>query len=157
MDQPDSSEGTLVRGCAVWRRLSKLRRMKWPRREIKKVGFPTLDHYEVLYHLSQVGSSSIKNLLEAILKPQYATSRLVIRLESEGLVCKVTSESDGRKHLVAITPHGRALVNRMQNALRSSIEEQLCGEFRDDELDSLQLLLSRFDVQVDIRTELIDE
>jgi DNA-binding MarR family transcriptional regulator len=115
---------------------------------MRKAGLPTHDHYEVLRFLSQSdrGSTAMTRLREAICKPQYATSRIVVRLEREGLVRKTMSEVDHRTRLVAITDRGRAVTARMWDAYQSSLQKLLDGEFRDDDLISLEALLGQIEM-----------
>jgi DNA-binding MarR family transcriptional regulator len=139
-----------MRGRAIWCRLWRLRRAKWDpaERELRKAGVPTEDHYETLRFLSQtdLGVTPMTRLREAMCKPQYATSRIVGRLERDGLVRKTVSEIDHRTRLVAITDHGRVVAARVWDAYRSSLRNLLGGEFRDDDLLSLEALLRRIEM-----------
>src|SRR5215813_9555117 len=74
-------------------------------RDLKEAGFPPLAWYDVLLELVQ------KTLLA-----QYNLSRLLDRLEREGLIRRQTCPDDARGQWVVVTDRGRALQEKMWKA-----------------------------------------
>jgi DNA-binding MarR family transcriptional regulator len=147
MSIPDAATRGSTKGRAVWCRMSKLGRVTWDPmgREMRRAGLPTQEHYEALHFLSQIdrGSTPMTRLQEAISKPQYATSRIVTRLEREGLVSRTVSEVDRRTRLVKITARGRAIAARMQDAYQSLLQKRIGAKLRDSDLLWLEAVLGR--------------
>jgi DNA-binding MarR family transcriptional regulator len=83
--------------------------------ELKAAGFPPLSWYDVLRHLKRQpeGRSSPKAIEEEVLFEQYNLSRLLDRMEVEGLVRRIPYPGDKRRQLVEISEEGRALQKRM--------------------------------------------
>ena len=83
--------------------------------EMKAAGFPSLAWYDVLLHLKRrpEGGSPPREIEEAVLFEQYNLSRLLDRMEAEGLVRRIPFPGDKRRQLVEITAEGRALQKRM--------------------------------------------
>jgi len=54
-------------------------------------------------------------------------SRLVARLEAEGLLVRLPPKSDGRQSPLAITPSGRAALRRAERAIDEAVDELLQG------------------------------
>lgn len=77
---------------------------------------------------------------EAIKRP--AATRIVTRLEVEGLVDRATDPSDGRVTLIAATPAGRDLLRR----IRRRKNEYLARRLRDLPADDLAALERAADV-----------
>jgi DNA-binding MarR family transcriptional regulator len=67
-------------------------------------------------------------------------TRMLDRLEKDGFISRVRSTSDRRTVLVALTAHGRALLERVAGPLRACHERQL-GHLAANELKSLIALL----------------
>jgi DNA-binding MarR family transcriptional regulator len=93
----------------------------------------------------------MSRLQQAIHRPQYATSRIVTRLEREGLVRRQVSEVDQRTRLVEITARGRFVAARMRDAYQLSLERRLGAELRDDDLLWLEAVLGRIDMGLNAR------
>jgi DNA-binding MarR family transcriptional regulator len=97
--------------------------------ELRGANFPSLSWYDVLLHLKRRpdGRSSPREIEDAGLFEQYNLSRLLDRMETEGLVRRVPYPGDKRRQLVEITEEGRSLQRRMWGVNRS-IGEKLTDE-----------------------------
>lgn len=91
--------------------------------ELKANGFPPLPWYDVLLELSRAGEGRLRpvELERRLLLPQSNMSRLIDRMEREGLVRREACPSDGRGQWVALTDGGVALRERMWPVYRDAI------------------------------------
>ncbi|ANN19220.1 MarR family winged helix-turn-helix transcriptional regulator [Amycolatopsis orientalis] len=74
-----------------------------------------------------VGKCRAADLTEVVHLSQSATSRLVARLEREGLVQRALCESDRRGIFVVVTDEGRRRYEEAKPTHRSTLEETLAG------------------------------
>jgi DNA-binding MarR family transcriptional regulator len=66
---------------------------------------------------------------DALAIERYDLTRLVDRLEREGLVTRARSLEDGRAAYVTITDEGRALRKRMWKAYKATVTELFLAQF----------------------------
>ncbi|HZH10176.1 MAG TPA: MarR family winged helix-turn-helix transcriptional regulator [Microvirga sp.] len=111
--------------------------------ELKRAGFPPLTWYDVLLHLKRQddGRSSPRAIEEFALFEQYNLSRLLDRMEAEGLVRRIPYPGDKRRQLVEITEEGRALQRRMWSIYGPSINRFIGDKLTDREAEQLAALL----------------
>jgi len=111
--------------------------------ELKEAGFPGLSWYDVLLHLKRRpdGRSSPREIEEAVLFEQYNLSRLLDRMEAEGLVRRIPYPGDRRRQLVEITEDGRALQRRMWGVYGPAINRFIGGKLTEEEAAQLAALL----------------
>lgn len=111
--------------------------------ELKAAGFPTLAWYDVLLHLKYRpdGCSSPKEIEETVLFEQYNLSRLLDRMEAEGLVRRIPYPGDKRRQLVEITAEGRVLQKRMWSVYGPAINRFIGGPLTEAEAEQLAALL----------------
>lgn len=67
---------------------------------------------------TDTGSLRIQDLSELVLRSQSTLSRMVGRLEAEGLLTRTTYAKDRRGTLATLTPEGRVRLNDAQNTAR---------------------------------------
>jgi DNA-binding MarR family transcriptional regulator len=110
-------------------------------------GTVSMQEYDVLYTLTGCpdGSTRLRDLADRVRLSQPGLSRLVERMESDGLVTRARDPRDGRGTLVVLTDagrdaqramgriHARSITARMTHAL--TVEEQaelarLCTKLR---------------------------
>src|SRR6478735_8345268 len=93
---------------AAWARLMRVSRQLVDRIEesLKAGGLPPLAWYDVLHELAEAGEDGLRpfELVDRVLLAQYSVSRLLARLEADGLVEKLPVSDDGRGQTVRITP-----------------------------------------------------
>lgn len=115
---------------------------------LKDSGLPPLAWYDVLHELAEAGEGGLRpfQLTERTLFAQYNISRLLARLEADGLVEKLPVADDGRGQTVRVTDKGRETRRRMWAVYGRSIAELVGSRLSNDELDALSALLGRLRV-----------
>ena len=130
-----------------WARLMRVSRQLVESAEeaLKAGGLPPLAWYDVLHELAEAGEGGLRpfQLIERTLFAQYNISRLLARLEADGLVEKLPVADDGRGQTIRITAHGRETRRQMWAVYGKSIAELVGARLSQDELDTLSGLLGR--------------
>ena len=131
----------------AWARLVRAHRAVTTRivADLKGAGFPPLVWYDVLLELGRAGCGRLApgRLEDALLFAQYNVSRLVDRMAADGLVRREPHPSDARRQLIAVTPEGRALRERMWPAYAAAIARHLGAKLPGGKADQLSALLAR--------------
>lgn len=109
---------------------------------LKTEGFPPLEWYDVLWALEREGPQRQRDLANYILVARYSLSRLVDRMEAEGLVERKDCADDARGQTVHLTEAGRDLRKRAWGAYSPAIQEVM-GKLTADEAGQLAALLSK--------------
>ncbi|MGO6835770.1 MarR family winged helix-turn-helix transcriptional regulator [Rhizobium ruizarguesonis] len=114
--------------------------------DLKAAGMPPLAWYDVLWELarSQDGRLRPYEIEERTLLAQYNLSRLIDRLEREGLVRRAVFAEDGRGRWVVISDAGRKLRERMWIVYAKSIETHIGCKLAESEAKTIAGLLDRF-------------
>lgn len=73
----------------------------------------SVNYWRVLASLSDGDGLTLNQLNERVLFNQPTLSKLVARMETEGLLERIKGEQDKRSILIYITPQGRDLVNQL--------------------------------------------
>jgi len=130
-----------------WARLMRVSRQLVESAEeaLKEGGLPPLAWYDVLHELAEAGEGGLRpfQLIERTLFAQYNISRLLARLEADGLVEKLPVADDGRGQTIRITATGRETRRQMWAVYGKSIAELVGARLSQDELDTLSGLLGR--------------
>ena len=123
-------------------------------KDFKASGFPPLSWYDLLLELEKAKGGRLrqKELGELILLSKYNVSRLLDRLEKQGLIKREPCEEDTRGVFAVITPKGKKLRNKMWPVYYGSIKENFLSKFDEKELKQiiefnsrlLKLMISRF-------------
>jgi|SRR5579859_2780778 len=79
-------------------------------------------HFPVLGALDRLGALSVGELTEALGVSQPGVTRMVDKLQAEGLVQSVQSEDDRRVRSIALSRSGRQIVTRAKRAAWPLIE-----------------------------------
>ncbi|UCI23194.1 MarR family winged helix-turn-helix transcriptional regulator [Mesorhizobium sp. B2-8-5] len=131
----------------AWARLMRVSRQLVERTEgaLKAGGLPPLAWYDVLHELAEAGEGGLRpfELIDRVLLAQYGVSRLLSRLEADGLVEKLPVSDDGRGQTVRITPSGRDMRRRIWTVYGASIAELMGDRLSIKELEMLAGLLGR--------------
>ncbi|RUM27357.1 MarR family transcriptional regulator [Rhizobium vallis] len=114
--------------------------------DFKTAGMPPLAWYDVLWELARSQSGRLRpyEIEERTLLAQYNLSRLLDRLEGEGLVRREVFARDGRGRWVVITDAGRELRERMWAVYGRSIETHIGCKLAESEAKTIAGLLDRF-------------
>ncbi|CAB3693165.1 MULTISPECIES: MarR family winged helix-turn-helix transcriptional regulator [Achromobacter] len=96
---------------------------------------PTYAWYDVLWGLESGsgGTRRMHELADALAIERYNLTRLVDRLEQEGLVKRARSAEDGRAAYATITKEGRALRKKMWKVYEGTVAEVFLSQFSIDE------------------------
>jgi DNA-binding MarR family transcriptional regulator len=98
---------------------------------LAEAGLPQLAWYDVLWALHRAPGKALRmgELAEQVTISRSGLTRLVDRIEAEGLLARRPSERDRRAIDVVITPVGSALLRRMwpiyEKVLRADFESKL--------------------------------
>jgi DNA-binding MarR family transcriptional regulator len=107
-------------------------------------GLP-LTSYEVLLHLADADDDKMRmhDLAERVLLSRSGLTRLVDRMEREGLIGRETCPSDARGSFAVLTDSGRAKLARARGTHLAGIRELFLDRFTSQELDLLGDLWER--------------
>lgn len=113
--------------------------------EMKRAGFPCLSWYDVLLELKKTGDGRLspREIEHKVLFEQYNLSRLIDRMEADGLVRRIPYPGDRRRQLVEITEAGRALQKRMWGVYGPAIDRYIGKKLTEDEAAQLGTLLRK--------------
>lgn len=114
-------------------------------KKFKAGGFPPLSWYDLLLELEKAKGGRLrqKELGELILLSKYNVSRLLDRLEKQGLIKREPCEEDTRGVFAVITPKGKKLRNKMWPVYYKSIKENFLSKFNEKELKQIIRLSER--------------
>lgn len=131
---------------SVWARLLRVARSLTESAEeaLKAAGLPPLAWYDALHEIAEAGEDGLRpfQLPERLLLAQYNVSRLLARLEADGLVEKREVAGDGRGQAIRITRAGRDMRRRMWSVYGPAIA-RIEDRVSPDELAMLARLLGR--------------
>jgi len=120
---------------AAWARLIRAREalVAAVERDLQAAGLPPLAWYDVLLELSRAADGRLRpfEIEKETLLAQYNLSRLLDRLEKEGLIRREPCADDARGQWVVITDKGRAAQARTWKVYARSIQQHV-GERLDD-------------------------
>lgn len=114
-------------------------------KDFKAARLPPLGWYDVLWELVKAESGRLRPFeIEArTLLAQYNLSRLIDRLEREGLVRREAFDTDGRGCWIVVTEGGRTMRERMWQTYARSIERHVGAKLSEAEARELVTLLSK--------------
>ncbi|MDJ0356518.1 MAG: MarR family transcriptional regulator [Actinomycetota bacterium] len=101
--------------------------------------------YDVLFNLSRCPSGWLRlnELNDHVLLSQPSISRMVDRLERQGLVQRKTVEEDRRGVLIGLTDEGRKLQREIGREHVRDIDRLVGSGLSDDELTQLKMLTDK--------------
>jgi DNA-binding MarR family transcriptional regulator len=104
-----------------------------------------LASYDVLVQLSEAPDRSLRmtELAERVLLSRSGLTRLVDRLEREGLVARQACKSDARGTLAVLTDGGRDRLREAWPTHLQGVVDRFVGRLSADELQTLGTLLGR--------------
>jgi DNA-binding MarR family transcriptional regulator len=102
-----------------------------------------LGSYEVLMHLGEAGRLRMNDLADRVLLSRSGLTRLVDRLEREGLVTRQTCPSDARGLYAALTAAGRARLDEATPTYRQGVRDYLLSRLDEPDLRGLQEILAK--------------
>jgi DNA-binding MarR family transcriptional regulator len=104
----------------------------------RRHGLP-LTSYEVLLFLadSPDGRMRMSELADSVLLSRSGLTRLVDRLERDGLLEREQCEEDARGYFAAITDRGRAVFNEARRTHLAGVRERFLSRFSHEDLRTL--------------------
>ena len=113
-------------------------------KSFKKAGLPSLEWYDVLLEIERSGPSGIRPfaLQKRLLLPQYGISRILNRLERDGLIEKLKCEDDKRGFEVCISSSGKVIRQKMWPIYAAALERAVQTPMSPDALQKVSKLLS---------------
>ena len=113
---------------------------------VRKHGLP-LSSYEVLLFLADSGEGQMRmsDLADGVLLSRSGLTRLVDRMERDGLLRRQRCEDDARGWFAAITPKGRELFSRARQTHLDGVRKRFLSRFTRDELRTLAALWSKLE------------
>lgn len=131
----------------IWTRLMRASRNNLAAVEVrlKAAGLPPLSWYDVLIELKRGPRTGLRpfDLSERLLLAQYNMSRLLARLDSEGLIGITACPDDRRGRIIQITPAGRRLCKRVWRIYGPAIDNIMVGRLSMNEKQQLAMLLHK--------------
>jgi DNA-binding MarR family transcriptional regulator len=101
-----------------------------------------LSSYEVLLYLADApdGRMRMAELADSVLLSRSGLTRLVDRLQREGLLKRERCESDARGYFAEITPKGRRLFDAARRTHLDGVRARFLSRFSRDELRAMGAL-----------------
>lgn len=117
---------------------------------LKANRLPPLTWYDVLWELDRHpdGSLRLNELGKKVLLDKYNVTRLVQRLEQEGLVSRTACPIDGRGIFACITEKGRRLRKEMWPVYERTVREHFLSKFGEKEIAELDNFVKRIRADV---------
>lgn len=100
-------------------------------RRLAAANLPVYAWYDVLWGLEsgQDGSRRMHELADALAIERYNLTRLVDKLEADGLVTRTRSMEDGRAAFVSITEDGKLLRKKMWAVYQATVADLFLAQF----------------------------
>jgi len=136
---------------AAWRSFLRththlLRRLGQDLQTDHKIG---LASYDVLVQLAEAPDNRLRmsELAEAVLLSRSGLTRLVDRLQREGLVERQPDPGDARGLFTVLTTQGRTALREAAVVHLAGVSELVLERLTDDELRQLQALMNKLDLE----------
>jgi DNA-binding MarR family transcriptional regulator len=112
--------------------------------ELEQAGLQ-LGFYDVLIHLSEAETPGLRmaDLARRVLISRSGLTRLINRMEEEGLVLREPSPEDGRGYYVLPTPRGEAALRRASPTHLEGVHRHFSSLLTDEETEVLLAALAR--------------
>ena len=104
-----------------------------------------LGSYEVLMHLGEApgGRLRMNDLADRVLLSRSGLTRLVDRLQREGLVVRQSCVSDARGLFAVLTPAGRSRLDEATPTYRQGVRDHVLSRLDEPDLRTLGAILGR--------------
>lgn len=110
--------------------------------DLKTQGFPSIEWYDILWALEREGPQRQRDLANHLLVARYSLSRLVDRMEADGLVERRECPEDLRGQMVHLTEAGKTLRKQIWGAYSPALQGAM-GKLSPMEAAQLAALLSK--------------
>ncbi|KAB2341402.1 winged helix-turn-helix transcriptional regulator [Actinomadura rudentiformis] len=104
-----------------------------------------LASYDVLMHLGEApdGRLRMNDLADRVLLSRSGLTRLVDRLQREGLVCRASCDSDARGLFAVLTPAGRARLAAATPTYQRGVREYVLSRLDEEDLRQFGHILDK--------------
>ncbi|MFP3961307.1 MarR family winged helix-turn-helix transcriptional regulator [Actinomadura fulvescens] len=104
-----------------------------------------LASYDVLMHLGEApeGRLRMNDLADRVLLSRSGLTRLVDRLQREGLVCRETCSSDARGLFAVLTPAGRARLAAATPTYQRGVRDYVLSRLDEEDLRQFAQILDK--------------
>ncbi|NQV06261.1 MarR family transcriptional regulator [bacterium] len=111
----------------------------------------SLERYGILLMLSQAKDAAMRpsDLADGLRLSRSGTTRLIDRLEREGLVERRSCDTDGRGSLVALTPEGEGIFRTAGRVHLRGIDKHLGAHLTGEDMAQLRRILTKLAEAVD--------
>lgn len=137
----------------AWARLVRVEQALLDRIEedLKSAGLPPLVWYDVLLELVREPGDRLRHrdLHRRMLLAKYNLSRLLDRMEVDGLIGRQPVNDDARGEYVRVTKRGRDMQKRMWPVYRRAIAKHFSNRLSIDDIDQLLRILSKVSIEND--------
>lgn len=110
----------------------------------------TLTFYEFLTVMSEAGSCRVADLADDLSITPSGTSRIVDRMERDGLVRRLPNAGDRRSSLVAMTPHGQQKHSEATVVVEDALAELVASHLSAPSVSALADALRRLSTRLPI-------
>jgi DNA-binding MarR family transcriptional regulator len=132
---------------AVWARLHRTQRLLLEQTEadLKQHGLPPLSWYDVLLEVYNGPGHKLRQyeISEKTLLTKYNLSRLLDRLEIQGLIGREVCDEDRRGSTISITNQGKTLLKNMWAIYGKSIQQRFADKLTTKEIGALDAILKK--------------
>jgi len=113
--------------------------------DLKEAKLPQLSWYDVLWEVQSAPDHRIRQyeLGQRVLLPKYNLSRLLDRLQKEGLLQREACPEDKRGAIIALTAKGRGLLKRMWKSYSGTILERFECRLSRTEINTFSKILEK--------------
>jgi DNA-binding MarR family transcriptional regulator len=113
--------------------------------ELKAARLPPLVWYDILLELVREPGDRLRHrdLHRRMLLAKYNLSRLLDRMEADGLIGRQAVEDDARGEYVRVTTRGRDMQKRMWPVYRRAIAKHFSNHLTVDDVDQLLSILDK--------------
>ncbi len=129
----------------AWAQLLKTHRflLEQVETDLKTAQLPSLSWYDVLYELKCAGPAGLRQyeISAQILLNKHNLSRLLDRLQANGLIRRESCPEDGRGHCVHITDTGTQVLKKMWPIYGSAIQSHFSEHLNREEVQQLSDIL----------------
>lgn len=114
--------------------------------ELKQAGMPPFDWYDILLELKRApeGKLRLNEIGARVLREKSNITRLVDRLEREGLLAREECDTDRRGAYAVITEKGRQMQKDMWPAYRAAIQKHFASKMTEEEAGTFLTITRRF-------------
>ncbi len=131
----------------AWAQLHRASRVQLEHVEaaLRQAGLPPLNWYDVLIELYWAEDARMRQyeLSDAVLLPKHGISRLIDRMEADGVVLRESCETDRRGAYICLTQPGEDLLRKMWRVYGPCIDATFSSKLTRAELRSLQKILPK--------------